>query len=142
MAHEATPELVSFDAGRALERAQSVVAGQVLVFAEITDRDYNIMYVSGEMLDRFDDVEADLFEIADDVHEYEVIDFFERDVVDDLLPVAGEVQAFATFAELVVVVRILTGTEGVYITVPSGTDVNSLVSEVRAVMTRDGVDGP
>ena len=127
---------VSFDGERATSVAREAV-DRVLVVATYTDEGYAIQYVDPVVRERYerDDV-ADSFEtVSDQIHRYGQLDFFERDVLTDLVPEADRVSAFATFTDAGIIVRVVNGDdEGLFVSVEPDSDVTALVSALDPIV--------
>lgn len=135
MVYEGSPELVSFDAAEAVERAADVAGADLRVVAELTSRDYNFLYVSETVEQRFEELGADIHSVAEQFHRYETLDFFEQHVFDDLLPMVDSVTAFATFTDEGVIVRFVSeNEEGLYVSVGRGVAVTELVDELEPLV--------
>jgi hypothetical protein len=135
MVHEGSPELVSFDVSEAVERAVTVAEDDLWVVAELTSQDYNLLYVSEMIEQRFSELGADIDSVAEQFHRYETLDFFEQDVFDDLLPMVDSVSAFATFTDESVIVRLVSeADEGLYVSVDRSVNVTDLIDELEPIV--------
>lgn len=65
------------------------------------------------------------------VSSYVHVDFVEKDLFEDVFRAAGEVRAFVTYMDAVVLVRLLVGQEGLFFTVDSAADVTAFVTAVE-----------
>lgn len=126
---------VSFDVERALSVARTVAGDAILVFATLTDETYELHYVSEKTRRRYDEASANLDGVADDVHEFERLDFLESELFNDMIPTVDSVHAFATFTDIGVITRVVSeNREGIYVSVDPGTDVTELVGALEPIV--------
>ena len=126
---------VSFDGERATSVAREAV-DRVLVVATYTDEGYAIQYVDPAVRERYERESGDGFEtVSDQIYRYGQLDFFERDVLTDLVPEADRVSAFATFTDAGIIVRVVNGDdEGLFVSVEPDSDVTALVSALDPIV--------
>jgi len=126
---------VSFGAERATEVARETV-DRVLVVSTYTDEGYAIQYVDPAVRERYERESDDGFEtVSDQIYRYGQLDFFERDVLTDLVPEADRVYAFTTFTDAGTIVRVVNGDEeGLFVSAEPGSDVSALVTALDPVV--------
>jgi len=136
MAYRHDAELVSFDADHASEHLQSAAGDDLLVVAEYTPDDHQLLYVSEELAARYGSVD-DVLAAASSIHEYIDLDFRERDLFLDLYPTIEEVEALVTVTAERSVVRVLSPREeGLYFSVDQAAPVMELVEAVVEIVDR------
>lgn len=126
--------LAEFDGEAALAAARDAAGDGVLSFVEFTGDDYAVLFVADEVLDLYRD-EAHLHDHYDRVLAHLNMDFLERDAYEKtLLPNAGDVRAIVTRMEGLTLLRMLAGSEGVYVALSPDVDVGAVVDAVEPVM--------
>jgi len=135
MVYEVSPDIVSFDAERAVERAEAVAGDDLRVVAAMTSEDYDVMHVSDAVERAVRAEDADLERTAADLHRYETLVFFERRVFNELLPTAEVVSGSATFTDAGIVTRVVNDEdEGLFVIVERDVDVSALVDELEPIV--------
>lgn len=126
--------LVSFDPDTAVRVARETVERDVLVVATYTGDDYAFHHVEDRVREQYTE-DDDLESVADNVHQYAQIDFFERETFEKILPAAEEISAFATYTDAGIILRLVTPDEdGLFVSVDPGTDVTALVAALKPVV--------
>lgn len=125
--------LTDFDAIGALDAVQSRIGEDLLVCAEFIPEDFHIIYVSDTGLDGYRN-ETDIWVVGDVIHEYMNIDFLERELFRDLYPQVTETNAFVTYTDYAAIIRVLSGDEGLYLSVDPDAPVSEIVSDVTDIL--------
>lgn len=119
--------LTEFGAHDALEVIESLIEEDLLVCAEFTVEDFQLLYVSDAALERYDS-ETDVWVVGDVIHEYMNVDFLERELFEELYPEVTETNAFVTYTDYAAIIRVLCGDEGFYVSVDPAAPVSEIVS--------------
>lgn len=126
--------LAEFDGEAALVAARDAAGDGVLSFVEFTGDDYAVLFVADEVLDLYRD-ETHLRDHYDRVLAHLNMDFLERDTYEKtLLPNAADVRAIVTRMEALTLLRMLAGSEGVYVALSPGADAGAVIDAVEPVM--------
>lgn len=125
--------LVDFDADAAVDAVDEVASDSMGVCAEYTPRSYNVLYLAPAVEAQFESLD-ELFEVGDDLHTTMSVDVVQRELFDDYHPAFGEVRAFVTFFEGVVLVRVAVGAEGLFVALEPDSPVTPVVGAVEAAM--------
>lgn len=134
MALTGEPELVSFDAAEALERARDVCGDGVQSLMEFTTDQYNIVYVHGDIVEMYRD-EAHLQDHYRRVLEHLHMDFLERDTYENtLLPNAGAVTSLVTHMEELTLLRVFDEDGGLYIALDPDCSAEAVVEEIEPLL--------
>lgn len=119
-----------FDAGAAVDAAADA-AGEDLLLAVVYDRErFEILRVA-EVVRSFYEDDAAMREHFADVHSYVHLDFTERELFEDLFVGAGAVRSFTTHMDQLVAVRVISGTEGLFVSLVPGTPVRDVLAAVE-----------
>jgi hypothetical protein len=132
-------ELVEFDAAAALEAARDA-AGRDAVrsFVEFTFDEFTILYVDDGIVSMYRD-EAHLREHYGQVLSHLNMDFMERDAYEKtLLPNAGRVRALLTYMEELTLLRVLVGTEGLYLALDPSASAREVTDAVEDALDVTG----
>ncbi|SNZ12235.1 hypothetical protein SAMN06269185_1564 [Natronoarchaeum philippinense] len=129
------PTHVDFDAAAATELAREQSDDRVIVAAEYTVEEFQVLYASDRVLEEYDDPGA-LDDVGDRLHSYMHVDFTERKLFEDLYPPAKETRGFVTYTDYTTVVRVLDGAEGLYLSFEPGVAVTPIVDEVADIVTQ------
>ncbi|WP_256393559.1 hypothetical protein [Natronoarchaeum rubrum] len=62
------------------------------------------------------------------------VDFTERELYNDLYPHATDTRAFTTHTDYSTVVRVLDGTQGLYVSLESGVAIAPLIDDLSAII--------
>lgn len=128
----AESELVGFDADAALEAALEAAEGSIYSFVEFSMEDFRPLYVADETLAMYESRER-MEEHFEQIHDYVHLDFTEIELfTEDLLPEATEARYIATAFDVVSLVRIYRGNEGVFVAVDADEPVVPVVAAIRA----------
>lgn len=130
--------LVDFDADGAVDAVDGVAGDSMGLCAEYNVRSYNVLYLDPVVQARFESLD-ELFEVGDDLHTTMSVDVVQRELFDDYHPALGEVRAFVTFFEGGVFVRVLLGTEGLFVGLEPDAPVTRVVEAVEAAIA-DGAE--
>lgn len=126
---------VGFDAEGALAAAREAVgSADVLTCTVYDDEAFETIYVD-ERIDALYPDEAARSKNYADIHAYVYLDFLEGQLFEDLFVEAGRVEAFVTYMEDAIAVRVVRGREGAFFVLAPGTPVTELVESVREAMT-------
>lgn len=136
----AESELVDFDADAALDAALEVAEGAIYSFVEFSMEDFRTLYAADETLAMYESREH-MEEHFGQIHDYVHLDFTEIDLfTEDLLPEATEARYIATGFDVITLVRIYRGNEGVFVAVGADEPVDPLVDAVRGATETDEAD--
>jgi len=125
--------LVGFDADAATEAALDVAGDDLLVSSEYTPECFQVLFLSERLIDRWGNVD-DVMDVGEAVHAFMHDDFTERELYDEIYPSVSETYAFATFTDRATFVRVLTGDEGLYLSLAHGADVTPVVERVKSAI--------
>lgn len=129
-----TSELVEFDGSAALEATRDAVSDDLLSFVEFTSSAHTPLYVADSIVDLYRD-EDHLRSHYDQVLAHLNMDFLERDTYEKtLLPNAGRVRAQVTRMEELILLRMLTADEGLYIALAPDASVEAAIDAVEPIM--------
>lgn len=123
-----------FDVEEALTRAREASESGVQSFTEFTHNEYNIVYVSDEILAMYRDEEhlRDHYgRVVDHLH----MDFMERDTIEStLLPNAGRVTSLVTHTEELTLLRIFDDEAGVYIALDPDCSAEAVIEAIEPLI--------
>jgi hypothetical protein len=125
--------LTAFDADAAVEAALDEVGDDLLVAAEYTADEFELLYLSDAVVEIYDG-RAGVQDVAEQLHRYLNLDFEERTLFEDLYPPAEDAYGFVTHTDYATVIRVLDGEEGLYLSVQTGVDTDPLLQRVRPVV--------
>jgi len=127
--------LVGFDADAACDRLLEAVGDDLLVCAEYTAEDYQLLYVSDALLAEYGSEET-MTETADAIHRYIDLDFRERELFLDLYPTVEDVEALVTVTDRRFVARVLSheADEGCYFSVPLDHPIGELIATIVEIV--------
>lgn len=129
-------ELVDFDADAALEAALATVDGPLYSFVEFNVESFNPLYVADETIAMYED-EQQMLAHFEQMHDYVNLDFTEITLfTDNLLPVADEVRYKTTAMDVMKIVRIYRGHDGLFLALAPGEPVEPLVTAIA-----DAIEG-
>ncbi|MFQ3319394.1 MAG: hypothetical protein ACI8UR_000046 [Natronomonas sp.] len=135
MAEDEGDWVVSFGAERALDVARETVDDDALLLCVVYDEtEFRTMYVDERVDALYPDEDARI-EHFGQIHSYVHLDFTERELFDELFLDPDGVRAFVTYMGTNIAIRVVTETEGVFLTVAPGTAVTPLVDAVEDVVT-------
>ena len=126
-------ELTGFDADAAVETARGIVGENLLVATEFARESFHVLYLSDRLIDAWGNTD-DIMDVGETVHSLTYDDFGERSRLRQVYPSVTEVFAFTTYTDRMIIVRVLTGTEGMYFSLMRGTEVTPLVEAVKAII--------
>lgn len=122
--------VVTFDADAALAAAREQAGDSVYLCVEYDAEDFNTLYAAEQTLSLYDG-QREMLDHFEEVLSYVHVDFMEKDLFEDVFRAAGEVRAFVTYMDAVVLVRLLVGQEGLFFTVDPAADVTAFVTAVE-----------
>jgi len=128
-----SPKHVDFDAEAAVAAARERSDDRVLVGAEYTVDEFQMLYASDRVLDEYESTGV-LDDVADRLHSYMHVDFTERELFEDLYPPAEETRGFVTYTDYTTVVRVLDGMEGLYVSFEPAVAVTPIVDEIVEII--------
>ena len=126
-------ELVSFDADAAASSAREIAGDDLLVATEFTPERFRVLYLSDRLVDAWGNVD-DVVEVGEAVHTYRDDDYARRQHVEDIYPSVSESFGFVTYTDRMIIVRIVSGREGMYFTLVRGAETTPLVEAVKAIL--------
>lgn len=126
-------ELTGFDADAAVDTARGIVGDDLLVATEFTPESFHVLYLSDRLIDAWGNTD-DIMDVGEAVHTLTYDDFGEQSRLRDVYPSVTETFAFTTYTDRMIIVRVLTGTEGMYFSLMRGTEVTPLVEAVKAIL--------
>lgn len=127
---------VGFDVDAVLAAAKEAVGDdRVLLCVAFDDADFRTVYVD-ERVDALYADDEQRREHFGQIHSYVHLDFTERDLFEDLFLQPDGIRAFVTYMGTLIAVRVVTETEGIFISLAPGTPVTELVDAVEAVIRR------
>lgn len=121
------------DAGAAVEAARSVAGDGVRTVVSFDRKGFDVVYVDDVVDDFYEDREH-MHAHYEQIHSYVNVDFTEQDLfVEELFPVAEDVRYMATGLDFSTLVRVYVGTEGLFLSLDKGIDVEAVVDAIEAV---------
>lgn len=127
-------ELVDFDADAALEAALATVDDPLYSFVEFDAESFNPLYVADETLAMYED-EQQMLAHFQEMHDYVNLDFTEITLfTENLLPVANEVRYKTTAMDVMKIVRIYRGHDGLFLSLAPEEPVEPLVTAIDAAI--------
>jgi hypothetical protein len=124
--------LVDFEATAALAAAEEASGGSVRLCVEYTPEEFNTLYADETTMGLYAGDEDEMRDHFEEVHGYVHVDFTERDLFADIFRGAGEVRSFVTYMDYVVLIRILVGQQGLFLTLDPDNDVTAVVEAIEA----------
>lgn len=137
MSEPATPEIVEFDAGKAVRAAREAVEGTLYSFVEFDADEFNPLYVAQETRALYDSEEQMEAHFAR-IHRYVNIDFMEAELfTDDLFPMAERVRYKTTALDVMTILRYYVDEgRGLFIALDRGEPVEPVVAAVETTIDR------
>jgi hypothetical protein len=126
-------ELTSFDANAAVKSARGVVEEDLLVATEFTQESFHVLYLSDRLIDAWGNTD-DIMDVGQSVHNLTYDDFAERRRLREVYPSVSETFAFSTYTDRMIIVRVLSGNEGMYFSLMRGTEVTPMIEAVKAIL--------
>jgi len=126
-------ELVTFDADEATALARDLAGDDLLVATEYTPDSFRVLYLSDALVDAWGNVD-EIMDVGEAVHAFMHDDFAEREFYDDVYPTVSDTYAFASFTDRMVIVRVVTDDEGMYLHVAPETGITTLVERLEDVI--------
>jgi hypothetical protein len=124
-------DVVDFDAEAVLSAARDAVGDEAVYVCVVYDAaDFRTVYVD----DRVDELYDDADERADhfgQIHSYVHLDFTEQQLFNELFRQPDGVRAFVTYLDSLVAVRVVSGGQGVFLSVAPDAPVTDLVNAVE-----------
>lgn len=133
MALTKSSELVTFDADEATALARDLAGDDLLVATEYTPDSFRVLYLSDALVDAWGNVD-EIMDVGEAVHAFMHDDFAEREFYDDVYPTVSDTYAFASFTDRMVIVRVVTDDEGMYLHVAPETGITTLVERLEDVI--------
>lgn len=121
--------VVGFDADAAVAAARAVAGDDLRVAAEFDVDDYRILYVADGVMEAYGS-EAPIRETADRLHSYIHLDFVERELFEEIASGAGRLETYVTRMEAYTFVRHLVGSEGLFLSLDTGTALEPLLEAI------------
>lgn len=127
-------EVTSFDADAVVDAARDAVGDKLLTCVEYTADDFDTLYVADEVEAMYPSEER-RHEHFEHLHGYVHLDFTEVQLFqDELLPYAGDVHFLVTGFEALTAVRVLSGREGLFLSVTPDASIDALTDAVRGAL--------
>lgn len=133
MSVETSSDFVSFDSDAALEAAMLTVGDHLRLCAEYNGEDYRRIFVA-DWLREVVGGEEQLEDLSEQFHSYIDLDRREREVMEELPPLAGDVRANVTRLDNAVFVRYYVGDDALFLTVATEADVTGLIDALEATV--------
>lgn len=127
-----TPDLVEFDSDEVFEVVRRSAGDHLRLYAEYNGKDYRVRYV----VDWLQDVvggDQQISDLAEQFHEYFDLDSEVRQIMGDLPPLAGDVQANVTRLDNAVFVRYYVGQDALFLTLDTEADITGLLDALEDV---------
>lgn len=133
MSVEPSSDFVSFDSEAALEAAALTVGDYLRFCAEYNGEDYRRIFVA-DWLREVVGGEQQLEDLSEQFHSYTDLDRREREVMEELPPLAGDVRANVTRLDNAVFVRYYVDDDALFLTVATEADVTGLIDALDATI--------
>jgi hypothetical protein len=127
------PSVVNFDVERVVGALLDEFGGDVLTIVEYDRETYNTLYVADAIRGRYPDEETMEDHFAG-IHAYVYLDFTESDLFEDLFVASGGTRAFVTYMRDLVAIRVVDGSEGVFVSVTPDVEVSAVVELVEGII--------
>lgn len=124
--------LADLDADAALAAAKKVANGGIHLCIEYSSEEFQTLYADELTMSMYGDECEEMRDHFEEVHSYVHIDFTERDLFSELFRGAGNVRSFVTYMDHVVLVRVLVGQQGLFLTTDPDADVTALVEAIES----------
>lgn len=128
-----TSILVDFDADAAVDAVKDVAGDSCGLCAEYNVRTYNVLFVNPVLEQQFESLD-ELYEVGDDLHTTLYVDFTQQELLDDYHPAFGDVRALVTYLEGFVFVRVIVGTEGLFVALEPDSPVTPVVEAIETTL--------
>lgn len=128
--------MVGFDADEALTRAQALAGEELLVCAEYTPEEFQVLYLSDRLIEKWGTVDR-VMDVGEAIHAT-MDDFTQRKRVGDIFPRVSDVYAFTTHTDVATFVRVLGRDGGLYLSLTAGAETAELIETVKAVIDETG----
>ncbi len=126
--------VTSFDADAVVDAARAAVDDGLLTCVEYDADGFETLYVADEVEAMYPSEER-MQEHFEHLHGYVHLDFTEVQLFqDELLPYAGDVHFLVTGFEALTAVRVLSGREGLFLSVTPDASTDALVDAVRGAL--------
>jgi hypothetical protein len=128
-----SPTLLSADVEAMREAVEENVQGSLRSFVEFDEDEFNLVYVDDVSLSFYEDEDA-MLEHFEQIHSYVHLDFMEKEFfTEDIFPLADRVRYITTSLDVFTVVRVYFGSQGLFLALDSGEEVQPVVEAVEAV---------
>lgn len=129
--------VVSFDADAARDAIEDTVDGTLRSLVEYDEDEFNTLYVDDSTLSFYADV-THMREHFEQIHSYIHLDFTEMALfTEDLFPVTDRVRYLATGFDLLTLVRVYVGREGLFLALDPDEVVEPVVEAIEGVVEAD-----
>lgn len=130
-------EIIDVDAGTLVDRVQGTVAGTLYSLVEYDQHSLNVVYADEATLEYYRSREH-LLEHFERVHSHVHVDFEQMDLfVDDLFPVADQVEYMTTAMDFMTLIRVYNDRNGLFVAVEPDESVRPVVDAIEALTTGD-----
>ncbi|WP_132059520.1 hypothetical protein [Halorussus amylolyticus] len=126
--------LVDFDADTALASAREAGGDTIHLCVEYTAEEFHTLYADETTMALYADDRGEMESHFEEVHSYVHIDFTEKDLFSEIFRAAGEVRSFVTFMDNAAFVRILVGTEGLFVSADPDADVTAIIEAAESAL--------
>lgn len=123
--------LVDFDADAALATAREVGEGSVHLCVEYTPEEFRTLYADELTMSLYAGDREEMESHFEEVHSYVHIDFTEKDLFSEVFRGAGEVRSFVTLMDHIILIRVIVGREGLFLTTDPDADATALVEAIE-----------
>jgi hypothetical protein len=133
-AADAQTEVTSLDGSAVVDAALDAVGDGLLTCVAYDDDEFDALYVADEVESMYPSEER-MQEHFEQLHGYVHLDFTEVELFqNELLPYAGDVHFLVTGFEALTAVRVISGREGLFLSVTPDTPTDALIDAVRGAL--------